>query len=169
MRAPVRAEASRMGFSRRRADRRVADYLRTIGTSPGFEWRLLSFAFFFSAMYMREGWRTALPVAGAVVLMFPLGFLWWRRWGPDPPPVAIGIRARGGTRAHPLSRPLTVLTIALTLLLTAALLGSAAGVTAASYVALIAATLLFAVLPVFVALLFAREDRPRFVRRGRRR
>lgn len=159
-----------MGYSRRRADRRAVDYFRTIGTTPGFELRLLSCAAIFTATYLRDGWRTTLLAAIAgLLIVFPLGFLWWRRWGPDPPPVAIGIRAHGRTRAHPLSLPLAGLAIALTVVLTAALLGSAAGVTAASYVALIAATLLVFVLPVFVALLFARQDRPRFARRGRRR
>jgi hypothetical protein len=63
--------------------RGVRDYLALIASRPASRFWLLTALAFLGVTWSQEGVTgalIALAIAGAVV--FPLGYLWWRRWGP---------------------------------------------------------------------------------------
>lgn len=62
--------------------RTVGDYWHMLVTRPGNRARLIATISFLVATWLAKGTSTGLITLGlAVIIVFPLGFLWWRRFG----------------------------------------------------------------------------------------
>ena len=66
----------------RRRGRGVADYVRAIRRQAGFEWRLLSVAAVTASTFLHSTKTGAITLGLCFIALFPVGYLWWRRWGP---------------------------------------------------------------------------------------
>jgi hypothetical protein len=62
--------------------RGIADYFRAIANRPGFQMRLASCICFATAGLMRRDSKGVFALVAGLLIVFPLGYVWWRWWGP---------------------------------------------------------------------------------------